>query len=111
MSAASLQNKRILVGITGGIAAYKSAFLVSKLAQSGASVTVAMTEAAQKFIGTATFSALSARPVCDSVFSVAYPLGAHIELANRSELLCVAPLRFEHIFPVYVPLPFLPSNW
>lgn len=86
-----LQGREILIGVTGGIAAYKTAFLVSKLAQSGVGVSVAMSAAAQKFVGAATFAALSGRAVSDSVFSESYPLGAHIELAKQGQLLCIAP--------------------
>ena len=88
----SFADREILVGVTGGIAAYKTASLVSYLVQQSASVTVIMTESAQKFIGPATFAALTGRPVYDRVFaSDKTPLGAHIELARNAELLCVAP--------------------
>lgn len=87
----ALQGREMVIGVTGGIAAYKTAFLVSKLAQSGAGVSVAMTSAAKQFVGVATFAALSGRQVSDSVFSESHPLGAHIELAKNAELLCVAP--------------------
>ena len=53
-----MQDREILVGVTGGIAAYKTADLVSKLVQAGAKVTVAMTESATKFVGPTTFEAL-----------------------------------------------------
>lgn len=87
-----MRGREIIVGVTGGVAAYKTAALVSKLVQSGAGVTVVMTTAAQEFIGAATFAALTGRPVADRVFdSTAYPLGAHITLAERAELLVVAP--------------------
>jgi phosphopantothenoylcysteine decarboxylase len=82
----------IVVGVTGGIAAFKTAALVSKLVQEGAGVTVVMTAAAERFIGAATFAALTGRPVARQVFDEAqFPLGAHIELAERAELLVVAP--------------------
>lgn len=85
-------NKReIIVGVTGGIAAYKTADLVSKLAQAGAAVSVVMTESASSFVGPATFAALSGRPVATEIFDPAHPLGAHIELARRADLLCIAP--------------------
>lgn len=83
--------REIIVGVSGGIAAYKTADLVSKLAQAGDSVTVVMTESAQKFVGRATFAALSGKPVATQLFDPAFPLGAHIEIARRSELFCVAP--------------------
>ena len=87
-----MNGREILVGVTGGIAAYKTAALVSQLVQSGSFVTVVMTASAEKFIGAATFAALTGRPVSTAVFDDArHPLGAHIELAQRAELLCVAP--------------------
>lgn len=88
----SLTNREILIGVTGGIAAYKTAMLVSKLVQAGASVTVAMTPSATKFVGPPTFSALTGRNVATELFDDAdYPLGAHIQLAQRAELFCIAP--------------------
>ena len=87
-----MKGREIVVGVTGGIAAYKTAALVSQLVQAGAGVTVVMTAAAEQFIGPATFAALTGRPVARQVFdSAQFPLGAHIELAERSELLLVAP--------------------
>jgi phosphopantothenoylcysteine decarboxylase len=87
-----MQSREIVVGVTGGIAAYKTAMLVSQLVQSGAKVTVVMTPAAEQFIGAATFAALTGRPVAKELFADAqYPLGAHVELAERAELLIVAP--------------------
>lgn len=82
----------ILIGVSGGVAAYKAATVVSRLAQSGQGVTVVMTRSAGEFIGAATFRALSGRRVYDQVFDAAeHPLGAHIELARGADLLCVAP--------------------
>jgi phosphopantothenoylcysteine decarboxylase/phosphopantothenate--cysteine ligase len=82
----------IIVGVSGGIAAYKTAYLVSDLVQSGVGVTVVMTRAAQKFVGAATFQALTGRRVLSQSFDKHdYPLGAHIELARQAELLCIAP--------------------
>jgi phosphopantothenoylcysteine decarboxylase len=87
-----MKGREIVVGITGGIAAYKTAALVSQLVQAGAGVTVVMTEAAEAFIGPATFAALTGRSVAHSVFDEAqFPLGAHVTLAERAELLVVAP--------------------
>ncbi len=84
--------REILVGVTGGIAAYKTAALVSDLVQSGVGVTVVMTREATKFVGPATFRALTGRRVATRSFeSDDHPLGPHIELARQAELLCVAP--------------------
>ncbi len=86
------QNREILIGVTGGIAAYKTADLTSKLVQAGASVTVAMTEAAKKFIGPTTFEALTNRPVYQNLFEpVEHPQGEHIGLARRADPVFVAP--------------------
>lgn len=87
-----MNGREIIVGVTGGIAAYKTAVLVSQLVQNGAGVTVVMTEAAQQFVGQATFAALTGRPVATKIFDEThFPLGAHIQLAERSELLLIAP--------------------
>lgn len=87
-----MQGREIIVGVTGGIAAYKTAALVSKLVQAGAGVSVVLTSAAERFIGAATFAALTGRPVARDLFDEAlFPLGAHISLAERAELLVVAP--------------------
>lgn len=83
--------QEIVVGVTGGIAAYKVASLVSDLVQSDFGVTVVLTHSAQEFIGAATFRALTGRGVCTDIFDRRYPLGAHIELARKAELLCIAP--------------------
>jgi phosphopantothenoylcysteine decarboxylase len=91
-SAESLSGRELVIAVTGGIAAYKTAFLVSRLVQSGAGVTVVATAAAERFIGPATFAALTGRPVLRDVFDeAAHPLGVHIHLAATAELLCVAP--------------------
>jgi phosphopantothenoylcysteine decarboxylase/phosphopantothenate--cysteine ligase len=81
----------LIIGVSGGIAAYKSAALVSSLVQKGHGVTVVMSRAARKFVGPATFRALTGRPVVSDAFDRHYPLGAHIELADRAKLFCVAP--------------------
>ena len=87
-----MKDRELLIGVTGGIAAYKTAALVSQLVQAGAGVTVVMTHSARHFIGAATFAALTGRPVLEEIFDEPHhPLGAHIELAERAELLCVAP--------------------
>ena len=87
-----MKGREFIIGVTGGIAAYKTASLVSRLVQAGAGVSVVMTAAATRFVGPATFKALTGRPVGTSVFDQPeLPLGAHIELAERADLLCVAP--------------------
>src|ERR1700689_4326000 len=88
----SITGREIVVGVSGGIAAYKTAALVSQLVQSGAGVSGGMTAAAREVIGPATFAPLPGRAVLEAVFDEhQFPLGAHIELAQRGELLCIAP--------------------
>ena len=87
-----LDGCEILVGVSGGIASYKTAMLVSHLVQDGAGVTVVMTESATKFIGAATFEALTGRGVVTGLFGdPRFPLGAHVQLAQRADLLAIAP--------------------
>jgi phosphopantothenoylcysteine decarboxylase/phosphopantothenate--cysteine ligase len=89
---ACMNGREIVLGVTGGIAAYKTAALASQLVQAGAGVTAVLTAAAEKFIGRATFEALTGRRVLSRVFDEpGQPLGAHIELAERGQLLVVAP--------------------
>ncbi|MCA9097090.1 MAG: phosphopantothenoylcysteine decarboxylase [Planctomycetaceae bacterium] len=84
--------REILLGVTGGIAAYKVADLASKLMQRGDRVSVVMTAAAEKFIGRTTFQALTGRPVyCDMFQPQEHFIGEHIGLARRAEILVVAP--------------------
>lgn len=87
-----LSGKRVLLGITGGIAAYKSALLVRELVTAGAEVRVVMTEAAQAFITPLTMQALSANPVYTKLIDVEQE-GAmgHIRLARWADLVLIAP--------------------
>lgn len=87
-----MHGREIVVGVTGGVAAYKTAALVSRLVQAGAGVTVVTTAAAEQFVGPATFAALTGRPVVREVFdAAAHPLGAHIDLAAQAQAMCIAP--------------------
>jgi len=87
-----MRDKHILLGVTGGIAAYKSAELVRRLVERGAQVQVVMTAAAREFIGGTTFQALSGRPVRESLWdSAAEAAMGHIELARWADLVLVAP--------------------
>lgn len=88
----TLAGREIVVGVSGGIAAYKAAALTSLLVQDGAGVTAVLTKNARRFVGAATFAALTGRPVASRSFDPhAFPLGAHIELASRADLVVVAP--------------------
>lgn len=86
-----MAKKSIVVAVTGGIAAFKSAALVSRLVQDGFAVRVVMTESATKFVGTATFRALTGQKVVTNLYDNEFSLGAHIEIARDSDLLCVVP--------------------
>jgi phosphopantothenoylcysteine decarboxylase/phosphopantothenate--cysteine ligase len=88
----NLKGREIIVGVCGGIAAYKVADVVSKLVQLGAGVTVVMTEAAQKFITALTFEALSGRKVHTGTWDLVDSGDTqHIKLTERADLLLVAP--------------------
>ena len=92
MESSSLRGRTIVVGVTGGIAAYKAAALVSRLTQRGADVRVIMTESAAKFVAPLTFQALSRNPVHTDIFDERDPAAiAHIDLADRADLVIVAP--------------------
>lgn len=86
----------VLVGVAGGIAAYKTAMLVSRLAQAGATVTVAMTEAATRFVTPLTFQALSGRPVYTSAWDhIESSDPQHIALAKSTRVAIVAPCTMD----------------
>jgi phosphopantothenoylcysteine decarboxylase/phosphopantothenate--cysteine ligase len=87
-----MQGKRILLGVTGGIAAYKSADLARRLVEHGAEVQVVMTAAAREFVTPTTFQALSGRPVRTDLWDAAAEAAmGHIELARWAQLVLVAP--------------------
>ncbi len=87
-----LSNKRILLGVTGGIAAYKSAELIRRLQDQGADVRVVMTNAATEFITPLTMQALSGHPVhLDLLSTETESVMGHIELARWADLVLIAP--------------------
>lgn len=87
-----LSGKRITLGVTGGIAAYKAAELVRQLVKLGATVRVVMTEAATRFVTPVTFQALSGHPVyCDQWDARVANNMAHIELSREADIILVAP--------------------
>lgn len=91
-SAAPLSDRRLLLCVCGGIAAYKSAELVRRLRDAGVEVRVAMTDNAQRFVGTATFQALSGAPVRTSLWDEAAEAAmGHLELARWAEVVLIAP--------------------
>src|SRR5688572_420424 len=88
----ALTGAHIVVGVGGGIAAYKAAELVRMLDKAGATVHVAMTGRAQKFIAPMTFQALTRRPVFTDLFSLTEEASiGHIQLADRADLVIIAP--------------------
>lgn len=91
-----LNGRRVLIGVTGGIAAYKTATVVSRLSQRGCDVRVAMTEAATKFVTPLTFEALSGNPVVTGVWDHHDPGDVqHVNLADRVDLALVAPCTMD----------------
>ncbi len=87
-----LAGYEVVVGVCGGIAAYKVCAVVSDLVQRRAGVQVAMTKAARKFIGPVTFQALTARPVFTSMWPSHDDRGQqHIQLTESADLMLVAP--------------------
>ena len=92
MVSSSLRGRTIVVGVTGGIAAYKAAALVSRLTQRGADVRGIMTESAAKFVAPLTFQTLSRNPVYTDTFDERDPaVVSHIDLADHADLFIVAP--------------------
>jgi phosphopantothenoylcysteine decarboxylase/phosphopantothenate--cysteine ligase len=87
-----LRDKQIVLGITGGIAAYKAADVASRLVKAEATVDVVMTEAATEFVTPLTFQALTHRPVVTEMFALLREMEiGHVALARRADLLIIAP--------------------
>ncbi len=85
-----LKDRRIVLGVTGGIAAYKACELVSRLTKAGAQVRVVLTEHATRFVPPLTFETLSGRPACVDTFAPRSEM-EHIALAKWAELFVIAP--------------------
>src|SRR5688572_31096610 len=88
--ASPLAGSRVLLGVTGGIAAYKSAYLARLLRERGAEVQVVMTPAATRFVGPDTFAALTGKPVRSDVFERTEEV-LHVRLAHEVDAAVVAP--------------------
>ncbi len=94
----SLQNKNILLGVTGGIAAYKSAEIVRSLKKMNADVRVVMTKSSHEFVTPLTLQALSANPISSDLLDInAEAAMSHIELARWADALLIAPCTAETI--------------
>lgn len=87
----SLQGKRIVVGLGGGIAAFKSVQLVRELMRRGAEVRVAMTEAATHFVGPITFAGLTGKPAATDLWAPDYAGEVHVELGEWADAIVIAP--------------------
>ncbi len=85
-----LAGRRVVLGVSGGIASYKACILARRLAEAGAEVDVVMTASAAEFVGPVTFEALTGRPVLTSLWDRGRAL-AHVHLARDAELAIVAP--------------------
>lgn len=86
-----LAGRHVLLGVTGGIAAYKAASLTRRLLEAGATVQVVMTPSAQRFVGAATFEGLTGRPVYTDVFDDAARI-PHVEFAREADVAVFAPV-------------------
>lgn len=89
-------NQRILLGVTGGIASYKAAWLARLLTQAGAEVDVVLTRSATEFIGAITFEALTGRPVHTALIAAGHALD-HIKLARAANVVVVAPATADFV--------------
>lgn len=89
-------NQRILLGVTGGIASYKAAWLARLLTQAGAEVDVVLTRSATEFIGAITFEALTGRPVHTALIAAGHALD-HIKLARAANIVVVAPATADFV--------------
>lgn len=87
----SLQGKRIVVGLGGGIAAFKAVQLVRELMRRGAEVRVVMTEAAARFVGPITFAGLTGRPAITDLWAKDYAGEVHVELGDWADAIVIAP--------------------
>src|SRR5436189_5561913 len=93
-----LAGKKIVLGLTGGIACYKAAELTRELTKAGATVQVVMTSAAEQFITAVTLQALSNRPVYTSQWDAREPNNmAHINLTREADAILVAPASADFI--------------
>ena len=88
-----LAGKRIILGVTGSIAAYKAVYLLRLLIKEGASVRVIMTPAAKEFVGPVTFSALSGKAVLSDFFNAGGgDWNSHVEMGVSADLMLIAPV-------------------
>ena len=86
-----LNGKNILLGVTGGISAYKSCELSRLLIKDGADVNVVMTSNAEKFVSALTFQYLTGNKVSNDMYDVSDPKISHIDLADKADLIIICP--------------------
>ncbi len=86
-----LSRRRIVLGVSGGIAAYKAAYLARRLIEAGAEVRVIMTEAATEFLGTATMAGITGSPVTTDFWATEESVSPHTDLARWADLIVIAP--------------------
>ena len=82
---------KAVLGVTGGIAAYKSVYLLRRLQEQGVEVRVVMTRSAMRFVGKLTFSALSGKPVFTDLWAADGSRSAHVQIADDADVVVVAP--------------------
>jgi phosphopantothenoylcysteine decarboxylase/phosphopantothenate--cysteine ligase len=93
-----LAGKRIILGVCGGIAAYKAILVLRLLQQAGAEIQVIMTEHAAKFIGELTFATLSQKPVLSDLWDQQAKWSQHVQLAETADLILIVPATAQTIF-------------
>jgi phosphopantothenoylcysteine decarboxylase/phosphopantothenate--cysteine ligase len=93
----ALEGKKLVLGVTGGIAAYKAADLASRLVQAGAEVYVVMTPSAQEFVSPITFQAITGQPVTADIFEESEFSIQHVALADLADAVVVAPATANNI--------------
>ena len=86
-----LSGRRVVLGVSGGVAAYKAAYLTRRLLEQGADVRVVMTKSASGFVGAQTFAALTGKPVVENLFGDPSSVSPHTELGQWAEIVIVAP--------------------
>ena len=101
------RNQKVVLGVSGGIAAYKSVQLARDLTQLGAAVDVILTRSASEFVGAVTFEALTGRQVYTQLVAAGSALD-HIRLAREADVVCVAPATATAT--IFWPLPLLSSR-
>ena len=105
------RGRHVVLGVSGGIASYKSCQLARRLTEAGAAVDVVLTRGAAEFVGPATFEALTGRPVLTSLWEPGRAL-AHVRLPQDAHLIIVAPATVASIYGMnFTHMPELNYRW